>query len=239
MTSANIFESLVLQTIVAFVSVRIVLNNKLNLQVDTGTGCSPSLIDKLFICTLQSKMHRQILLGEFNLQLPRPIQIKKKNNNNNRLQQQPTPKYRRVYLAVYTLPPPVCRFALSLLSLFFAQCNEDNVEGDGEEDTHTQIQSQGLSLVRFASQSEINTNTNKNRNRSTRHSHRKKRKGKQCKARGETERESGRGRASERARDTAATAGLTEGLFNQLVTRCRCVRTSLLRARLFNIRNTE
>lgn len=133
----------------------------------------------------------------------------------------------------------MCRFALSLLSLFFAQCNEDNVEGDGEEDTHTQIQSQGLSLVRFASQSEINTNTNKNRNRSTRHSHRKKRKGKQCKARGETERESGRGRgsgrASERARDTAATARLTEGPFNQLVTRCRCVRTSLLRARLFTI----
>lgn len=205
MTSANIFESLVLQTIVAFVSVRIVLNNKLNLQVDTGTGCSPSLIDKFFICTLQSKMHRQILLGEFNLQLPRPIQIKKKNNNNNRLQQ-PTPKYRRIYLAVYTLPPPVCRFALSLLSLFFAQCNEDNVEGDDEEDTHTQIQSQGLSLVRFASQSEINTNTNKNRNRSTRHSHRKKRKGKQCKARGETEREREWERQRQRQRQSKRTS---------------------------------
>lgn len=189
MTSANIFESLVLQTIVAFVSVRIVLDNKLNLQVDTGTGCSPSLIDKLFICTLQSKMHRQILLGEFNLQLPRPIHIQKEQQQQQAATtadaQIPQSLFSRVHPPTPCVPLCSIPFIVILCTVQRRQCRRRR----RRRHTHAQIQSQGLSLVRFASQSEINTNTNKNRNRSTRHSHRKKRKGKQCKARGETERE--------------------------------------------------
>lgn len=76
-------------------------------------------------------------LGEFNLQLPRPIQIKKEEEEQQAATvdaQIPQSLFSRVHPPT---PRELCRFALSLLSLFFAQCNEDNVEGDGEEDTHT------------------------------------------------------------------------------------------------------